>query len=403
MSRRREPICRAEPPTLPGVDARRVLTAAGVSSTAVALAALGGASWYYAHRITEPPVDLWPLEPEPKDRVRVREARDGQIVLKGRDAGRTGIWGLAWDGGYGQVAEVLVTNRDPEDPEETVTRAYLPFTGTPEPGTDAALDTFAYPDDPASLGLEHEEIHYSSPVGDIPAYLFPAERDTWVVFVHGRSSRRHEAFRLVPTVHALGLPALSIAYRNDPDAPRSPDGRSHLGATEWVDLECALIDAAERGARRFVLVGYSMGGACVVNLLRSSTMARDVVGAVLEAPVLDWIPVIKQAARERGVPGPLLPVLLPASLALASALTGVAWEEVNHLEHPSRFSTPKLLIHGTADQVVPIGLGDALANARPDIVTYLRVPGAGHGQSWNVAPRRYEAAVEQFLRQTLES
>ena len=41
---------------------------------------------------------------------------------------------------------------------------------------------------------------------------------------------------------------------------------------------------------------------------------------------------------------------------------------------------------------------DALAAARPDIVTYWRVPGAGHVRSWNLHPEEYEARLEAFLR-----
>ncbi len=64
---------------------------------------------------------------------------------------------------------------------------------------------------------------------------------------------------------------------------------------------------------------------------------------------------------------------------------------------PDSFRHPKLLIHGDADRTVPIALADTLADSRPDIVTYLRVPGAGHVRSWNVDPDRYESTVRDFL------
>ena len=41
---------------------------------------------------------------------------------------------------------------------------------------------------------------------------------------------------------------------------------------------------------------------------------------------------------------------------------------------------------------------DALAGARPDIVTYVRVRDATHVRSWNVNPVAYEAAVRDFLQ-----
>lgn len=382
------------------MDTRRVLTTAGVSGTALVLAAFGGATWYYAHRITEPPSDA-PPPTEPADRVRVVGYEGEHIVLVGVEAHRPAVWGLVYDGGYGQVGEVVsVSDRD-DDGAVRAVRTFRAFGDPPPAGTSAMLDRVAYPDDPSVLGLPFEHVSFTSDVGENPAYLFPADSQDWVVFVHGRQSRRHEPFRLIPTVHRLGLNALTIAYRNDGDAPRSPDGRSHLGATEWKDVAAALEMARGRGAQRFVLMGYSMGGACVMNLLRRSDGTDDVAGSILEAPVLDWVPVIRSAAKERGVPDALLPLLLPSSLALASVMAGVEWQEVNHLDDPSTFTSPKLLIHGIDDPIVPVSLADALATARPDIVTYLRVPGGKHGTSYNVAPHRYEAALEEFLTRVL--
>lgn len=378
------------------------MAAAGVSGTAVVVAALGGATWYYANRLTEPPGRLWPPEPRPEDAVHIIRVAGDRVLLRGADAGRPGVWGLSWDGGYGQAGPVLdqmvlQDEAGQRADRAAVERIFRRFEGEPPADVPAWLDHFAYPDDPAVLGIDWEELHYTSPVGETPAYLFPASTTTWVVFIHGRSSRRHEAFRLVPLVHRMGLPALSIAYRNDGDAPGSPDGRSHLGATEWQDLEAALDEARTRGAERFVLVGFSMGGAVALNLLRRSSRTDDVVGVVLEAPVLDWGPVIRRAAEDRGIPGALMPLLLPASMALARARTGIDWDETNHLEDPHAFPHPKLLIHGADDPVVPVSLADALAAAEPDVVTYLRVPEAGHNRAWNVDPGRYEAAVEEFL------
>ena len=47
-----------------------------------------------------------------------------------------------------------------------------------------------------------------------------------------------------------------------------------------------------------------------------------------------------------------------------------------------------LLMHGTADDVVPIEASDAFAAALPH-VTYERFVGAGHGALWNDGPVRY--------------
>lgn len=370
--------------------ARRAWSAAGLSGTAALLAAAGGATWYYASRLTEPPAITWPPAPRDDDRVVVHAIREDAVILEGPGASRPGTWGLLWAEGYGRVGAPL----DREG--EFVARPFELVDGTgPEPETPAVLDAYAYPADPAHLGVPWEEVRYESPIGDAPAWFFPNERRTWLVFVHGRSARRHEAFRMLPTVLGMGFPALSISYRNDPDAPRSPDGRSHLGATEWEDVEAAVAWALDRGAEDVIPVGFSMGGACVANFARLSDLAAQVRALILEAPVLDWGPVIRAAAVDRGLPPAVLPLLLPATMRLASARTGIDWSSMRH--DPHTFRRPKLLIHGDADLTVPVELADALADARPDIVTYLRVAGAGHVRSWNADPARYEATVRDFL------
>ena len=48
---------------------------------------------------------------------------------------------------------------------------------------------------------------------------------------------------------------------------------------------------------------------------------------------------------------------------------------------------------------MPVATSEALAAARPDLVTYVRVAGAQHVRGWNLAPQRYEEAVRAFLGQ----
>jgi uncharacterized protein len=94
-----------------------------------------------------------------------------------------------------------------------------------------------------------------------------------------------------------------IAYRNDPGAPPSEEGLIHLGATEWRDLESAVRRAIRDGARLFVLLGDSMGGAIVCQFIHESPLAARVSALVLDAPVLDWSAVLDLQADERGLRG----------------------------------------------------------------------------------------------------
>lgn len=373
------------------VSTRRVLSVAGLSSTAALAAAAGGVSWYYASRLTEPPADLAIAEPEPHDVVEVVAVAEDEVVLRGPDAARPGRWGVdqtASTGGYVQVGEVVDVGDD------RVTRVCTTLCDGLAPGS-ALLDGYAWPRDGAALTPPAHEITYESGVGPAPAWFVPGDSDTWVIAVHGRAANRHEGFRFVPTLARRGHPVLMIAYRNDRDAPRSPDNRSHLGQTEWQDVEAAIDHAVANGARDVVLVGYSMGGACVVQCHRRSDRAHRIRALVLEAPVLDWGPVVRRAALDRGLPRAILPALLPLAMVVARLRVGIDFAGLR--SDPEALDVPTLLIHGDADPVVPVELSDALAAARPDVVTYLRVPGAGHVRAWNTASDHVELSLGAFL------
>jgi uncharacterized protein len=401
---------------------RRVVTLAGGGTAALLAAAAGGAAWYYAERITEPP-GRRPVPPLPDDGVQVREIGPREVVLAGPAATRPGWWGLPTEDGWLRVGPPLgEVGFDTDEPELAgvtvgVRRPVEHRVGPVEAGATGRLVSDAIPADPADLGLTVEERTVNGPLGGLPAWWFPVPPEdregdppgagrphggTVAVLVHGRSGSRRELVRWVPALLACGVPCLALSYRNAPDAPPSPDGRTHLGATEWEDVEAAVRHVLEGDdARDVVLFGASMGGACVAELLARSGLASRVRAVVLDAPVRHWGPVLRAAARSRGLPPAVLPLLLPPTMALAGARGRIDWRGLDHLDDPRRYALPTLLFHGDLDATVPVTLSDAFAAARPDVVTYHRVPGAGHLATWNVDRQGCEAALHRFLDRVL--
>jgi hypothetical protein len=258
----------------------------------------------------------------------------------------------------------------------------------PVPG--AALDPAA------AYGLPFRTVVVREPLGPAPAWQVPGSPRRWAIVVHAMGAPRAEGLPLLPVLHRLGMTSLVISYRNDPGAPRSPDGLTHLGADEWHDLDAAVAYAAAHGARRVVLIGYSMGGAMVCDFLRRSPRAALVTAAVLDAPVLEWRRPLAMAASGAGLPGPLI---APAE-AIVGWRTGVDLAHEDQLAHADRLRVPIALLHGTADRVVPLADSRALRSALPGEVRLFEFPGAGHVESWRSDPRRYDAAVRRFLRAT---
>jgi uncharacterized protein len=364
------------------------------------LLAFAGGGWFYAGEIHAGALASHAPGP-PELQSEVLEVGDRSITLardraSPRELTAAGVWGLRWTGGYGQLGPVLETAAD------RVERAFTRLQGpSPRVGDRTGVDSYAYPADPAvAAGRPAREVSYPTPLGPAPAWLVEGSRRTWVILVHGYNAARAEAFRTLATVARRGHPALVVGYRNDPGAPRTPDGLRHWGQTEWRDLEAATRYALEHGAADVVLAGYSMGGAVVASFLYESPLASRVRGIVLEAPALDLGEVIDDAARDRDLP--VLGIPIPAALTVvARGIAGIRydldWGQLDYLDRARRLQAPVLLFHQTGDPTVPVAISETLARARTDLVTFERFDGDGHVQCWNVDRSRYERTLRTFL------
>jgi uncharacterized protein len=143
-----------------------------------------------------------------------------------------------------------------------------------------------------------------------------------------------------------------------------------------------------------------MGGAVVTSFLFSSPLAARVRGVVLDAPALDLGAVIDRGAVDRDLPvlgTPVPPALTEVAKGIAGLRWHLDWGQLDYVDRAGRLATPMLVFHQTGDPTVPVAISEALAAARPDLVTLERFGGDGHVQSWNVDRPRYERALRAFL------
>src|SRR5262249_19083632 len=97
--------------------------------------------------------------------------------------------------------------------------------------------------------------------------------------------------------------------------------------------------------------------------------------------------------ERRSLPG----ILADGAEWLTSLRHGVHWKDLDFRSMAAKLKIPVLLIHGDADQTVPVSASDAFAKSRPDLITYDRVAGAGHVRAWNRDPAAFQSAVANFL------
>lgn len=237
-----------------------------------------------------------------------------------------------------------------------------------------------------------------APDDERTAWRTGGPRDTWAVLIPARGAARGDAFRIVPILRELGVPAVVLGHRNEHDMSTTSNSRAGSGWMEWREVAAATEYAFARGASDVILVGDAMGGATVASYLRRSDHADRVVGAVLDAPVLDWGPALRAAVGPPGVPRWLGPV----TQVIILLRTDLRWSDLDHVARADAFETPLLVFHGTADATVPVRSSDAFATARPDLVTYVRVEGAGHLGAWNAGPDAYGRHLRTFITGLLD-
>ncbi len=357
----------------------------------VVAGALAGFGLYYSESLKSGALE--PDRSPDKLDLRVTSFDDGRITLAAtKDAKRDGDWtkpgtfGIEWPDGYAQAGPILQLDSG------SVAREFKSVKGDLQVGDTVRLDSFAFPGDPLEgRGIPFEDVTLSSELGSLPAWCVNGDPGVWAIFVHGKGASRREALRMLPVVTQSGLSSLMITYRNDVEAPKSPDGFYRYGESEWKDLDAAVQYAVDHGAQRLVLVGYSMGGGIVMSFMQRSSLAQRVDALVLDSPMLDFSATVDHGAGS--VPG----FLNKFGKTVAGLRFGIHWKRLNYLESAGDLHVPVLLFHGDADEKVPVETSDKLARARPDIVTYLRVTGAGHVRSWNTDPLAYEAKVREFL------
>ena len=234
---------------------------------------------------------------------------------------------------------------------------------------------FFYPDSaqytrPEQFGLQHEDVFFTAPDGSrLHGWWLPAKGAALgsVLHLHGNAANVSNHLPLVAWLPGAGFNVLMLDYRGFGRSQGRPtlDGvvddaaaaLAHLRARPGVDGD------------RLVVLGQSLGGGTALRLL-----ARDSAGvrmAVIEAAFASYRGIARDAAMQSVVLAPLVPIASPA-------LPPAKDDPVTALP---LLRVPVLLVHGTADEVIPFKHSEQLAAAALAGTRFIRVDGARHMES----------------------
>ncbi|MFN0162723.1 MAG: alpha/beta hydrolase [Burkholderiales bacterium] len=223
-----------------------------------------------------------------------------------------------------------------------------------------------------------EEVWLTLPGGKerLHAWWAPREGAPVLLYLHGaRWNLSGSSFR-IERWRAMGFAVLAIDYRG---FGRS-DGERPSEAQAYEDARTAwqwLVARVPEPSRRFIY-GHSLGGAIAIDL--ATQLSGDAAaGLIIESTFTSIRDVI--AASDYG--------WLPVGLLITQRFEAE--------EKMRRVRLPTLIMHGTADRVIPHEMADRLFAAAPEPKRLVKFEGTNHsGSAWRAA-EAYAQAVHGFV------
>ena len=232
--------------------------------------------------------------------------------------------------------------------------------------------------DPALLGVRAEEVWFEAADGArLHGWWIEAEGEQSIagspvlLWSHGNAGNlTHRA----PHAGALARQGLSVFLFDYRGYGRSEGRPSEQGI--YLDAEAAyayLTRIRSIPPQRLILLGVSLGCAPAARL----ATRVDHAGTILVSPFTS-----AKAMARRMFLG------LPLGFLAAAEFPVSSWV--------AQRSRPLLVIHGEADTVVPLALGQEVYSAAAEPKQFVTLPGAGHNDILAMGGARYLEAVREF-------
>jgi uncharacterized protein len=253
---------------------------------------------------------------------------------------------------------------------------------------------------PADLGLPFEELTVPAPgTSGLPAWFLPARDGApgpGIALVHGWESARDRTLPMAQFLTAAGFHCLTVDVRGHGDNPAEtmPVSAGEFGADALAAFE-ALVARPE--VTIGAISGHSMGA---IGAILAGAADDRVAAVVATSAPADPYTLTRQTFRLAHLPIPD-PIAYPLAWLTTRVYLRPRGHRVATVSATAALTAhdrPILLVHGDADDVVPIGHLERLLRAAARSgrsVEALVIPGGRH--SWLYEFEAYRRAVAGFL------
>jgi hypothetical protein len=256
---------------------------------------------------------------------------------------------------------------------------------------------FYYPDNkvygtPAELGLKYEEVTFKSKDGtQLSGWFVPAKgvAKGTVIHFHGNAQNMTAHFGFVSWLPTEGFNLFVFDYRGYGKSAGKPNRKGvfedSLAAIDYVrsrnDIQ----------KDKLLILGQSLGGTQAISAVGGGNR-QGVRAVVVESTFLSY----RSIVRDKIGAMPLLSLL---KTPLSYLLIG---DELSSIEYVEKIAPiPLLLVHGTADDVIPYHHGTSLLERAMQPKEFWRIEGGGHIEAFVDVSSPYRRKLVDFFEQAL--
>jgi len=228
---------------------------------------------------------------------------------------------------------------------------------------------------PEEFNLKWQDIYITAPDGNkLHGWLFRTDPDApYILFYHGNAGNISHRLDNIQLLTQKNLNVLIFDYRGYGKSTGKPSEKGfYLDALSAFDY---LVNEEKIKPEKIVVFGRSLGAAAAIDVATK----RKVKSVIIESAFLST----RHMARRMGIFSLLSP-FLPA--------------HYNNLEKIAMISVPKLIIHGTSDDIVPYAMGEKLFEAATVPKFFYSIEGADHNDTYEVGGSEYIRIFEGFAR-----
>ena len=235
---------------------------------------------------------------------------------------------------------------------------------------------------PQAYGLDYQDVWLTIGTERVHGCWIPATKSNApaLLYFHGNSSNNGDLNELAAIFYRLEVSVLLIDYRGyGKSSPIFPsESRAYEDAVAaWQYLT----QVQQIEPERIFVYGHSLGGAIAIEL---ATRHPEMAGLITEGT---FTSIIDMAKLMPGIK------LFPLGWLVTQRFDSIA--KIKSLR------VPVLIIHGTADEVIPLSMSHELYQTAPELKQLEIIEGAGHNDLPELNVDEYLQTLDRFIQGTV--